>query len=83
MFCTNENGDPVPLPISYIKKPLDGLKTIDNFSNLYWNIVIVGGRNSFIRNTNILRGSVQMKKRQSNKLGYTVSVVSKFLIMIQ
>ncbi|XP_076054954.1 FAST kinase domain-containing protein 5, mitochondrial [Oratosquilla oratoria] len=75
VFCTTNEGEPVPLPQDFLNHPAHNIKfPVD--PSIQWNALIIGGRNSFIRNTNSLRGHVHMKKRQLRKLGYNVSVVS-------
>nr|XP_053656080.1 FAST kinase domain-containing protein 5, mitochondrial-like [Cherax quadricarinatus] len=76
IFCTTNNGDPVSLPQEYLGLAPTSLKCpIEHIGGVQWNAVIVAGRNSFIRNSDTLRGNIDMKKRQLNKLGYHVSVV--------
>ena len=79
VFCTNKDGEPVAIPDEYLNKPLEVLKDVSGYEEIIWNAIIVGGRNSFIRNTDLLRGTVHMKKRQLLKLGYSVSVVCIYL----
>lgn len=77
VFCTTNDGEPVPIPQEYTDLPSTSLKRpLNSFDHLHWNAVVIGGRNSFIRNTNSLRGNVHMKNRQLSKLGYNVCVVS-------
>ncbi|XP_027228718.1 FAST kinase domain-containing protein 5, mitochondrial [Penaeus vannamei] len=76
VFCTTSDGEPVPIPQEYTDLPSTSLKRpLSSFNHLQWNAVVIGGRNSFIRNTNSLRGNVHMKNRQLSKLGYNVCVV--------
>lgn len=76
VFCTSSEGEPVEVPCEYLDLDPAFLKhPLSTDRELHWNAVIIGGRNSFIRNTNYLQGNVHMKKRQLNKLGYHVSVV--------
>ncbi|XP_045603392.1 FAST kinase domain-containing protein 5, mitochondrial [Procambarus clarkii] len=76
VFCTTNNGDPVSLPEEYLDLAPTSLKIpIEHISGVQWNAVIIAGRNSFIRNTETMRGTVHMKKRQLLRLGYHVSVV--------
>ncbi|KAG7167652.1 FAST kinase domain-containing protein 5, mitochondrial-like isoform X2 [Homarus americanus] len=76
VFCTTNDGEPVALPENFLDLPPASLKyPMECFNGIQWNAVIVAGRNSFIRNTDTLRGNVHMKKRQLTRLGYHVSVV--------
>lgn len=77
VFCTNSEGIPVVLPQEFHDLSPSSLKhPLGRPGELRWNAVIVAGRNSFIRNTEELRGTVHMRKRQLRTLGYYVSVVS-------
>ncbi|XP_068225597.1 FAST kinase domain-containing protein 5, mitochondrial [Palaemon carinicauda] len=76
VFCTSNEGEPVELPSEYLNLEPTALKYPSlSKEGVQWNAVIIGGRNSFIRNTNHLQGNVQMKKRQLTSLGYHVCVV--------
>ncbi|CAL4093323.1 unnamed protein product [Meganyctiphanes norvegica] len=74
VFCTDAHGQSNPIPSEYFAQHPTALKYPIG-DGLLWNVVIIGGRNSFIRNTDRLRGTVHMKKRQLTKLGYHVSLV--------
>lgn len=64
------------LPDEYLTLPATSLKRpLYPGSDLKWNAVVIAGRNSFLRNTEVLRGNVEMKRRQLAKLGYHVTVV--------
>ncbi|KAL7646965.1 UNVERIFIED_CONTAM: hypothetical protein RMT77_002222 [Armadillidium vulgare] len=77
IFCTTVDGEPVKLPEEFKNFGLADLKPALSFSNLglCWNAVLIGGRNSLIRETRELKGNLMMKKRQLTKLGFKVSVV--------
>lgn len=76
VFCTDSEGIPVVLPQEYHDLPPSALKRpLGRPGELRWNAVIVAGRNSFIRNTEELRGNVHMRRRQLSTLGYYVSVI--------
>lgn len=77
VFCTDSEGQPVALPQEYRDLAATDLKRPLGWpGEMRWNTVVVAGRNSFIRNTEELRGNVHMRKRQLATLGYYVSVVS-------
>ena len=81
VFCTNVEGEPVVLPQEYRDLPPTALKRpLGKHGQFKWNAVVVAGRNSFIRNTEELRGNYLMRRRQLDALGYYVSVVSWFLL---
>uniref|UniRef100_A0A2P2I2P3 FAST kinase domain-containing protein 5 n=1 Tax=Hirondellea gigas TaxID=1518452 RepID=A0A2P2I2P3_9CRUS len=80
VFCTGASGEPVPLPHNFLsyaprstKVPL--LEDPSTGEPLQWTAVVVGGRNSYIRGTNRVRGQVQMKTRHLQNLGYNVTIV--------
>ncbi|KAK7082600.1 hypothetical protein SK128_025523 [Halocaridina rubra] len=76
VFCTSSEGEPIELPCEFLDMDPSSLKYPLNMGrDVRWNAVIIGGRNSFIRNTSFLQGNVQMKKRQLSLLGYNVSVI--------
>ncbi|XP_071532074.1 FAST kinase domain-containing protein 5, mitochondrial [Panulirus ornatus] len=76
VFCTTYDGEPAAIPEEYLNSAPTSLKRpIEYMKDLQWNVVIVAGRNSFIRSTDILRGNIHMKKRQLKRLGYHVCVI--------
>ncbi|KAG0722490.1 FAST kinase domain-containing protein 5, mitochondrial [Chionoecetes opilio] len=76
VFCTNSEGQAVALPQEYRELAPTALKRpFGRPGEINWNAVIVAGRNSFIRNTEDLRGNVHMRRRQLSTLGYYVSVI--------
>ncbi|KAK3876256.1 hypothetical protein Pcinc_018943 [Petrolisthes cinctipes] len=76
VFCTNSDGEPVHIPDEYQTLPATSLKQPLHLDpDFKWNAVVIAGRNSFLRNTEDLRGNVEMKRRQLVKLGYQVTVV--------
>ncbi|KAK8386176.1 hypothetical protein O3P69_010711 [Scylla paramamosain] len=76
VFCTDAEGQPVVLPQEYRDLAATDLKRpLGRPGEIQWNTVVVAGRNSFIRNTEELRGNVHMRKRQLSTLGYYVSVI--------
>ena len=61
----------------FLNVPLDKIKfPVRKDPSHVWNAVLLGGRNSFLRNSLQLRGNLQVKIRQLNKIGYRVTVVS-------
>ncbi|KAF2365448.1 FAST kinase-like protein subdomain 2 [Trinorchestia longiramus] len=80
VLCVGESGEAVPLPQSYLALPRLEMKVplqrCPNTGERFKFIALVaGGRNSFIRGTNRIRGQVQTKLRHLEKLGYTSCVV--------
>ena len=80
VFCTDSFGTPVTVPDIFLSSSKSAIKQplpIDTGTGpLQWHVLVIGGKNNFIRGTSRVRGQVHMKMRQLKTLGYSVCLVS-------